>query len=117
MNYDYGTQFGYDQISGNPLADVYDAPYTQLPKIIKDQQYQTAADAGELERDASRVVYVSATERKKEKSRRPRLSDTHFRKSDVYNMFIVLLIIVIVMNTVKIQMLKTRMDLMLLSKK
>ena len=43
MNYDHGTSYGYDQIQTSPLMDNYDAPYMQVPRILRDRQYTSAA--------------------------------------------------------------------------
>lgn len=43
MDYDHGSSYSYDQIHTSPLLDSYDAPYMQVPQILKDQQYAAAA--------------------------------------------------------------------------
>jgi hypothetical protein len=43
MDYNHGTNYGYDQLQTNPLSNTFDNPYLEVPRILDDQQYASSA--------------------------------------------------------------------------
>ena len=43
MDYNHGTNYGYDQLQTSPLSNTFDNPYLEVPRILRDQQYKASA--------------------------------------------------------------------------
>lgn len=43
MDYNHGTDYGYDQLQTSPLLNNFDNPYLEVPRVLRDQQYAASA--------------------------------------------------------------------------
>jgi hypothetical protein len=112
MDYDSGTSYGYDQIQTSPLLNDFDNPYMEVPRILRDQQYTASAvrnnDTIPAPANLGHYAQYSPIARK---SRIPLDTSTIEAMGDMSNIdqngmmmiFIFLLIIIAVINTITIK--------------
>lgn len=131
MEYNYGSSFGYDQIATNPLLNNYDAPYTQLPKQLRDSSYSAAAGIRttlppyKLVSPKKIVPLDSLKINKPYKIMDPmqgfksspvgRIKKVEINYDDLFLAFLIIIMVVLFSNTIKIKSMRNEINILKMS--
>jgi hypothetical protein len=118
MNYNGGTNYGYDEIQTSPLQNNFDNPYLEVPRILQDQQYASSAvRSSDIDHHTSRKMHMPVNAQQiaiKHTSENDEgmhsLTNINVKQNDMLLIFIYILIIIVAINSVTLKHLNKQIE-------